>query len=83
MIANLREIVRRLEESGIEDRELVVDDDNFLELLINHIRNEFINYQAFIFKKIDESTTRLTDKIKLLKFDHKTNFEKISELDYN
>ncbi len=49
MIANLREIVRQLEDSGIEDRELVVDDDIFLELLINHIRNEVINYQAFIF----------------------------------
>ncbi len=81
LIANLREIVRQLEDSGIEERELVVDDDIFLELLINHIRNEVINYQAFIFKKIDESTTRLTDKIKNLKLDHKNNFDKISELE--
>jgi hypothetical protein len=43
MIANLREIVCQLEDSGIEDRELVVDDDNFLELLINNVRNEVIN----------------------------------------
>ncbi len=47
IVANLREIVRQLEDSGIEERELVVD--IFLELLINHIRNEVINYQAFIF----------------------------------
>jgi hypothetical protein len=79
LIANLREIVRQIEDSGIEERELVVD--IFLELLINHIRNEVINYQAFIFKKIDESTTRLTDKIKTLKIDHKNNFDKISELE--
>ncbi len=81
IVANLREIVRQLEDSGIEERELVVDDDIFLELLINHIRNEVINYQAFIIKKIEESTSRLTEKIQTLKHDHKTNFDKICELE--
>jgi ribosome-interacting GTPase 1 len=81
LIANLRDIIRQLEEAGIENRELLLDDDIFLEILINHIRNEVINYQAFIFKKIDESTSRLVDKIKQLKNEHLVNFDRISELE--
>ncbi len=81
LIANLRDIIRQLEEAGIETRVLTMDDDIFMEILINHIRNEVINYQAFIFKKIDESTLRLVDKIKQLKNEHVANFDRISELE--
>jgi predicted nuclease with TOPRIM domain len=81
LIANLRDIIRQLEEAGIENRELLLDDDNFLEILINHIRNEVINYQAFTFKKIDESTSHLAEKIKQLKNEHLVNFDRISELE--
>ncbi len=52
-----------------------------MEILINHIRNEVINYQAFIFKKIDESTSHLVAKIKQLKNEHFVNFDRISELE--
>jgi hypothetical protein len=81
LIANLRDIIHQLEEAGIENRELMLDDDIFMEILINHIRNEVINYQAFIFKKIDESSSRLVDKFKQLKNEHLANFDRISELE--
>ncbi len=58
-----------------------VDDDDFLELLMNNVRNEVISYQSFISKTVNKSLKTLTEKIKLLKHDYVQNITEISELE--
>jgi hypothetical protein len=60
---------------------LSITDADFMEVLINGIRNEVISYQAFIFKTIAYSRTCLEKKIQNLKKNMNLNFEQISRLE--
>jgi hypothetical protein len=58
-----------------------VNEDYFLEGLINNIRNETISHQLFICKFLKKSRVELLDKINRLKADYGNNIEEIIELE--
>jgi hypothetical protein len=58
-----------------------MEDDAFLELLMNNIRNEVISYQSFINKTINANVKKISDELAALKKNYVLNFEKISELE--
>jgi hypothetical protein len=62
----IRLIIVELEEMNLPRSPISVDDDDFLELLMNNIRNEVISYQSFISKTVNKSLKNLTEKIKNL-----------------
>ncbi len=49
-IAEIRDILDTFDLNFLQNSNLTVDNDDFLELLINNIRNDVIGYQAFILK---------------------------------
>ncbi len=81
IIQELRQVMTMLEEEGIPEMASTVDDDIFLETLMNNVRNEVISYQAFIFKTVNESYDNLLKSIDVLKASYTENFIEISELE--
>jgi hypothetical protein len=79
--AEVRVILDELEELNLPASPLTVDDNNFLELLMNNVRNEVISYQSFISKTVNLSFKNLTEKIEALKRDYVQNITEISELE--
>ncbi len=75
----LRGLCDELEDENILGRETTLEDDVFLEYLVNNIRNEIVSYQSFIFKKVDESYDNLVSKIESLKVNAIQNHSLISE----
>jgi hypothetical protein len=75
----LRVLCDELEGENILGREITMEDDVFLEYLVNNIRNEMVSYQSFIFKKVDESYENLVSKIENLKKNAILNQNLISE----
>ncbi len=63
----LRVVCDELEGENILGRDTAMEDDIFLEYLVNNIRNEIVSYQSFIFKKVDESYNNLIIEIEQLK----------------
>jgi hypothetical protein len=80
-IQELRQVMAMLDEEGIPEMATSVDDDIFLETLMNNVRNEMISYQAFIFKTVNESYDNLLKNINILKASYTENFNEISELE--
>jgi exonuclease III len=77
----LTDTMEELRNHNVNTLQVTVDDDNFLEILINGIRNDVISYQAFIFKTINKSRLSLEKKIENLKLDTEGNFDEISRLE--
>jgi hypothetical protein len=53
---------------------MAIDDDIFMEILINGIKNAVISHQAFISKTVAQSQNNLLKKLTVLKLDVKKNF---------
>jgi hypothetical protein len=77
----IRLILVELEEMNLPGIPLNIDDNDFLELLMNNIRNEVISYQSFVSKTVNTSLKNLTEKIEALKRDYVQNNPGISELE--
>jgi hypothetical protein len=75
----LRDVCDELEGENILGRATYMEDDGFLEYLVNNIRNEIVSYQSFIFKKVDESYENLISRIDNLKQNAIQNQTLISE----
>jgi hypothetical protein len=78
LINKLKGIMDLLEEENLQKRAVILDDDVFLKYLTNNIRNDVVSFQAFVFKKINESYSNLLRNLELLKADPIGNFELIS-----
>jgi exonuclease III len=65
--AELRLALDELDELNLPAINTRMEEDEFLELMINNIRNEVISYQSFISKTINISYKKLTEKIVDLK----------------
>ncbi len=78
ILNELRALIFELDELNLQDMEINLEGDAFLEYLMNNVRNEVISYQSFITKTVEKSTKELISCILELK---KNNFEKISELE--
>jgi hypothetical protein len=63
----VRWLMDELDEMNLPETAFAMEDDVFLEYLINNIRNEVISYQSFISKTINISYKKLTEKIVDLK----------------
>jgi hypothetical protein len=77
----LRQVMLDLEDFELENVNLNIPTNEFLDLLINNIKNEVISYQAKIFKTLNESYEQLIKKLNELKIDVSANFVQISELE--
>ncbi len=77
----IRGILAELDDLNIPDGDTTMEADEFLEFMMNNIRNEVISYQAFINKTINHSFKKLISKIENLKLDHIRNADVISELE--
>jgi hypothetical protein len=68
-----------LQEGGYLDN---INDDWFMETLVNNIRNECISYQTFLAKTVKESTSAITKKLVELKSDYIGNLVQIDNLQH-
>jgi hypothetical protein len=80
-IAEIRDILDTFDLNFLQNSNLTVDNDDFLELLINNIRNDVIGYQAFILKTQKKCKLDLKARIDILKNAENCDFEKLSELE--
>jgi hypothetical protein len=81
LLAELRLGMDELDELNLPEAAITMEEDEFLELLINNIRNEVISYQSFINKPITKSFTALNKKLSILKLNFEENFNEICELE--
>jgi hypothetical protein len=70
-----------LRDLDLENFRLSIQDDIFMEMLINGIKNAVISHQSHISKIISQSREKLTKKIKSLKLDVKKIFDELSRLE--
>jgi hypothetical protein len=49
----LRRVLLDLDDENIQDLAVNIDADDFMEYLMNNVRNEVISYQSFIRKKVN------------------------------
>jgi len=62
----LQRILDEVEAFNFANSIITVDDDTFMEFLMNNIRNEVISYQAHIFRIINSSYKTLSEKVESL-----------------
>jgi hypothetical protein len=74
-------ILDKLDDLNIPGCDITMEADEFLEYMMNNIRNEVVSYQAFINKTINHSFKKLISKLESLKLDHMGNADDISELE--
>ncbi len=61
--------------------ELTIDNDEFLEVLINNLRTDVISNQSFIANSIKANKKRITKKLEILKGNGYNNLDEISNLE--
>ena len=81
LMDQLDNIMVELRELQLDNLPMVIDDDIFMEILINGIKNAVISHQAFISKTVALSQKNLIKKLTNLKLDVKKNFDEISRLE--
>ena len=80
-IARIREFLESAPYVTLRDAAHNVDDDIFMEGLINNVRNQVISHQCFILKESKKKETNLKTELKNLYRDHSTNLERIIEIE--
>jgi hypothetical protein len=81
LMARLELIVGNLRDLNLENSPLSISYDNFMEILINGIRNSVISYQSFVSKTVAASKKNIEQKLENLKTDVVNNFDRISQLE--
>jgi exonuclease III len=81
VIAEIRADLADLGSLGIEDCQLDVENDLFLEILINNIRNDVLSFQRFVSKKRCEQTKNALVHLSDLKLNYAQNVEEIQSLE--
>ena len=76
-----REVCNTLNIEDLEAMPLGVDDDIFMEVLLNSIKNDVISYQSFIFKTLKENREIDLASLNNLKTDYILNQDLISKLE--
>jgi hypothetical protein len=80
-IAEIRASLNDLEILGIENLPLNISSDDFLDYLINCIRNDVISFQRFLSKTRCTRKKILLSEINLLKNDYQGNYEAIFNIE--
>jgi hypothetical protein len=67
LMVELRDTLLQLDEINLQELEVNIEADIFMDYLMNNIRNEVISYQSFISKTVESSTKKLTLRLLDLK----------------
>ena len=66
-IAELKATIDELDIDGLQSLAIVIDDDLFLEYLINNIRNDIVSYQTFIACTFNLTKNTLINQLNICK----------------
>jgi len=83
LMDQLDNIMVELRELQLDNLPMVIDDDIFMEILINGIKNAVISHQAFISKTVALSQKNLIKKLTNLKLDVKKTLMKLVDWKLN
>ena len=62
-IAELKATIDELDIYGLQSLAIIIDDDLFLEYLINNIRNDIVSYQTFIARTFNRTKNTLINQL--------------------
>jgi exonuclease III len=74
-------IMGDLRDLNLDTYPITLDYDDFMEILINSVRNSVISYQSFISKTVAFSKKKMEKKLIVLKQNTVANFNEISQLE--
>jgi len=80
-LIRIRNSLNNLNLINFQNCELTIDDDEFLEILINNLRNDVISYQSFIANSMKANKKRITKRLETLKGNGYNDFNEISKLE--
>ena len=80
-LAEIRIILDRYPLNDFLESRRTVEDDSFMELYINSVRNDVISYQSYILKLKNQKRKHLEAKLLNLKLDCAVNLLEISEIE--
>jgi hypothetical protein len=81
IIGNIREFLDNFPFARLRDGLFNIEDDLFLEGLMNNVRNHVISHQSFMLKTAKSKRKNLLDRIKNLQNDPLQNFDELTELE--
>ena len=81
VVREIEDAVGRLDLLNYQEWALQVENDLFLDVLLNTIRNEVISYQTFIDKNLKASRVAQLKKLDELKSDYSNNIVSITEIE--
>ncbi len=81
IIANIREFLDDFPFVLLRDGPLNVDNDLFMEGLMNNVRNHVVSHQAFMLKTAKLKRKELLERIRILQGDPVQNFDELNELE--
>ncbi len=81
LMARLELTIGNFRDLNLENALLSISYDNFMEILINGIRNSVISYQSFVSKTVAMSKKNIEKNLENLKTDVVNNFDRISQLE--
>jgi hypothetical protein len=67
---------------AVLDHPTNIEPDFFFDMLINHVKNELVSYQCFIFSFLRREKNALLDTLKMLKSDYINNLVLIQEKEH-
>jgi hypothetical protein len=81
ILGEVREFLEFFPYTPLRDGPLNIEDDIFMEGLMNNVRNQVISHQAFMLKTAKSNRKRLLERIKNLQQDPLQNFDELTELE--
>ena len=82
-IAELKATIDELDIDGLQSLAIVIDDDLFLEYLINNIRNDIVSYQTFIARTFNLTKNTLINQLNICKSQQAFDPDLMRELEQN
>jgi hypothetical protein len=79
---NITDLDQNLNLINFQNCALTIDNDEFLEVLINNFRNDVISYQPFIANSKKANKKRITKRLETLKGNGYNEFDEISKLEH-
>ncbi len=81
IIGNIRDFLDTFPFVRLRDGQFNIDDDLFMEGLMNNVRNQVISHQSFMLKTAKSKRKSLLERIKNLQNDPLQNFDELTELE--
>jgi exonuclease III len=81
IIGNIRDFLDNFPFARLRDGNFNIEDDLFIEGLMNNVRNQVISHQSFMLKTAKSKRKSLLERIKNLQNDPLQNFDELTELE--